>query len=118
MIKVKFRTHDATRYLCLTVEGHAGQDNPGHDIVCASASILAYTVAQIVQTMEHRGDLEGKASIELNEGNATIVFRCKSDATYAEAKHAFSVIETGYLLLAHNYPQYVEIKSVGKAVTA
>jgi hypothetical protein len=65
--------------------------------------------------MEHRGDLEGKASIELNEGNAAIVFRCKDDTIYAEAKHTFSVIGTGYLLLAHNYPQYVEIKSVGQA---
>ena len=118
MIKVRIRTHDATRYLCLTVEGHAGADEPGHDLVCASASILAYTVAQVVQAMEHHGDIAGKPCIELKEGNATIVFRCKSDDSYAEARHTFFVAKAGYSLLAHNYPQYVELKSVGQAVTA
>jgi uncharacterized protein YsxB (DUF464 family) len=116
MIKVKIRTHDATRYLRLTIEGHAGSDTKGHDLVCASASILAYTVAQVVQTMEHHGDLEGKSCIELNDGNATIIFRCKDDDIYAEAMHTFFVIKTGYDLLAHNFPQYVEIKSVGQAL--
>lgn len=115
MIKVKFRTHDATRYLRLTVEGHAGSDDHGHDLVCASASILSYTVAQIVQTMEHHGDLKGKPCIELNEGNASIILRCKNDDIYAEARHTFFVAETGYSLLAHNFPQYVEVKSVGQA---
>ena len=118
MIKVKFRTHDATRYLRLTVEGHAGSDTAGHDLVCASASILAYTVAQVVQAMEHHGDLSGKPCIELNEGDATIILRCKDEDIYTEARHTFFVAETGYLILAHNFPQYVEVKSVGKAVSA
>ena len=118
MIKVKFRTHDATRYLRLTVEGHAGADVKGHDLVCAMASILAYTVAQVVQAMEHRGDLTGKPCIELNEGDATIILRCKNDDIYSEARHTFFVAKTGYALLAHNYPQYVEVKSVGKAEIA
>ena len=115
MIKVKFRTHDATKYLRLTVEGHAGSDDHGHDLVCASASILAYTVAQVVKTMEHHGDLDGKPCIELNEGDASIIIRCKNDDIYAEARHTFFVAKTGYELLAHNFPQYVVVKSVGQA---
>ena len=115
MIKVKFRTHDATRYLRLTVEGHAGSDTQGHDLVCASSSILAYTVAQIVSAMENHGDLTEKPCIKMNEGDATIILRCKNDDIYAEARHTFFVAETGYLLLAHNFPQYVDIKSVGKS---
>ena len=115
MIKVSIRTHDATRYLRLIVEGHAGSDEPGHDLVCASSSILAYTVAQMVKTMEHHGDLEGKPCIKLNDGDASIIFRCKSDDIYAEARHTFLVAETGYSLLSYNYPQYVEVKTVGQA---
>ena len=114
MIKVKIRTHDATRYLRLTVEGHAGSADTGHDLVCASASILAYTVAQIVRAMEHHGDLEGEPLVSLDSGDATILFRCKNDDIYAEAKHTFFVAKTGYSLLAHNFPQYVELKSVGE----
>ena len=116
MIKVKIRTHDSTRYLRLTIEGHAGSADKGHDLVCASASILAYTVAQLVQAMEHHGDLVGKPCIELNEGDASIILRCKDDDIYAEARHTFFVAQTGYSLLAHNFPQYVELKTVGQAV--
>jgi uncharacterized protein YsxB (DUF464 family) len=113
MIKVNIRTHDATRYLRLTVKGHAGMDTTGHDLVCASASILAYTVAQVVMTMEHHGDLEDKPCLELKDGDATIIFRCKNDDIYAEARHTLFVVKTGYELLAHNFPRFVEVKSVG-----
>ncbi len=114
MIKVKIRTHDATRYLRLTVDGHAGSADKGHDLVCASASILAYTLAQVVQAMEHQGDLKGKPRIDMNDGDATIILRCKSADIYAEAMHTFFVIKTGYSLLAHNFPQYVELTTVGE----
>ena len=115
MINVTFRSHDPTRYLRLTVKGHAGQADRGQDIVCASASILAYTVAQIVKTMEHHGDFKGKPLVELGNGDATIVCRCKNDDLYAEAAHTFFVAQVGYQLLAHNYPEYVDIKVVGEA---
>lgn len=118
MIKAKIRTHDATRYLRLTIEGHAGSDTKGHDLVCAMASILAYTVAQVVKAMEQHGDLSGEPCIKLNEGDATIIFRCKNEDIYAEARHMMFVAKTGYALLAHNYPQYVEFTSVGKAESA
>lgn len=115
MIKVKFRTHDATKYLRLTLEGHAGAGEKGQDLVCASASILAYTVAQCVKEMEERGELRGTPHIQMNGGDASIIFRCKDDKSYAEARHLFLVVKTGYELLRHNYPQCVDIKSVGQA---
>ena len=114
MIKVKVRTHDATRYLRLTVEGHAGSDTKGHDLVCASASILAYTLAQVVIAMEQHGDLEGSPCVNVGEGEATIILRCKNEDVYAEARHTMFVIQTGYQLLAHNFPQYVQYQSVGE----
>ena len=118
MIKVKFSYDRDKRECSLLVEGHAGQAIIGEDLVCASASILAYTIAQIIKGMEHHGDLEGKPCIELNEGDASIILRCKNNDIYAEARHTFFVAETGYSLLAHNFPQYVEVKSVGQAVSA
>lgn len=115
MIKVTFRTHDATRDLCLTLEGHAGQAVAGNDIVCASASILAYTVAQIVRFMNDDEALVGDPQIVMNSGDAIIACRCKSDEIYAKVKYAYDFAEVGFALLAHNYPQYVELNTVGKA---
>jgi hypothetical protein len=64
--------------------------------------------------MEQHGDLEGSPCVNVGDGDATIILRCKNDDVYAEARHTFFVIQTGYLLLAHNFPQYVEVKSVGE----
>ena len=110
MIDVTIKRDDSTRYIRLVIKGHAGQADIGHDIVCASASILAYTVAQIVKAMEHHGDLKGKPIIELGSGDATIALRAKNDDIFAEACHTIFVAQTGYTLLEHNYPQYVRLR--------
>ena len=115
MIKATFVRRDDTRYLLMTVKGHAGMDDKGHDLVCASASILAYTVAQIVKTMEHHGDLVGEPIINMNPGDTEICCQCKNDDIFAECAHAFFVAKTGYSLLVHNFPQYVELETVGEA---
>ena len=112
MIKVKFMMDEEHHLIRLTLKGHAGQAEHGQDIVCASASILAYTVAQIVKAMEHHGDLEGKPNIDLNEGDATIMCRCRDPKDFGELVHTFFVAHVGYALLAHNYPEYVSLESV------
>ena len=115
MITASLRLNDKKRYLRLKVKGHAGQADIGHDIICASASILAYTVAQVVSDMNKKGLFENEPVIILNDGNATITCLCKTEEGYAEALNAYYVAMVGYQLLAHNYPQYVDIHIVGKA---
>ena len=91
--------------LSLKVEGHAGYDEEGKDIVCASASILAYTLAQMLSYYE--GGVE--SDINLESGNTIISCKCKGLSPFTKAVHAFNFAETGYRLLAHNYPQYVRL---------
>jgi uncharacterized protein YsxB (DUF464 family) len=93
----------------LKLEGHAGQAEIGHDIVCASCSILAYTLAQIVKDYDAYGRLKKEPEIKLENGNGVISCVPKRKA-YAGIKNAFYVANVGYLLLAHNYPQFVEMK--------
>jgi uncharacterized protein YsxB (DUF464 family) len=115
MIKVKY-TYDRDKRECsLLVEGHAGQAEIGRDIVCASASILSYTIAQVIKSMEHHGDLVESPTLDLDSGDATIVCRAKDDYLFAELMQNFFVIQTGYQLLAHNYPEYVQIITDDKA---
>lgn len=108
LIKVKFSYNRDKRECSLTVKGHAGQADVGHDIICASASILAYTIAQVIKSMEHHGDLIEPPTIELENGDATIVCRAKDDYLFSEMMQDFFVIRIGYLLLEQNYPLYVE----------
>ena len=110
MITVNIKSKKGRRWLRLKVIGHAGQAEAGQDIVCASTSILTYTVAQIVKDMGVTGRLKNEPVIDLKDGCATITCVCKDNESYYEALSAYNVANVGYSLLAHNYPQYVELK--------
>ena len=102
MIVVTFT--ERGKSLSLRLEGHAGCAEHGKDIVCASASILAYTLASIVDSFD-----EVESIIDLKEGDTTIECKCKDDETYVKVANAYHYTEVGYALLAHNYPQYVSL---------
>ena len=91
------------KILALRVEGHAGYAKVGEDIVCASASILAFTLAQCVAEAEHK-----YVDVGLASGDAFIC--CEpTDKELPRMQNAFAFAKTGYALLAHEYPQCVEI---------
>ncbi len=111
MIRASFtRTEDKT--FLFKIDGHAGQDDSGHDIVCSAASILAYTLAQTMRYVEDQEGLALNPIIQLNEGNAIILVRPKEEYE-GEVAQTFFTIEVGFSLLAQNYPQYVELKPFG-----
>jgi uncharacterized protein YsxB (DUF464 family) len=113
MIQVKFNRNE-DKFLLFKIDGHAGQDNSGHDIVCSAASILAYTLAQTMRYIEGQKGFEANPVIKLNEGDAVILVRPKEEFE-GEVMQTFFTVEVGYSLLAQNYPQYVELKPFGQA---
>ena len=115
MIVAKFTMDEDKMAVSLHLKGHAGQNTLGNDIVCASASILAYTLAQNVKGMENQGGLKYAPKIKLKSGDAIITCRAKDDEAYSALLHIYCVIQTGYVLLAHNYPQYVAVEMFGEA---
>ena len=106
MIKVAVATEG--KNLALKVEGHAGYAKVGNDIVCSSASILAYTVAQFVMEAEHQGDLVSPPKIKLDGGDAFILCEPAED-TLPGLRNMFLFAKMGYALLEYNYPQNVEL---------
>ena len=50
MINVEFKI--SKKKMSLEMSGHAGSGDVGHDLVCACASILAYTTAQMAKEFE------------------------------------------------------------------
>ena len=114
MIKAKFIHEKDIGVIALKVEGHAGQDNKGKDIVCSAASILTYTIAQYLQYVQAQGGLQKEPHIELNDGDAIIMAK-PTEEYEGEVLNAFFVVEVGFSLLAQNYPQYVELTMFGEA---
>ena len=94
--------------LSLRLEGHAGYAEIGKDIVCASATILAYTVAQFVKEAEHNGDLASPSEIRLDIGDTFISCEPTED-TWLAIQNIYLFAKTGYALLEHNYPQFVRL---------
>ena len=96
----------------VTVEGHALSGEVGHDLVCASASILAYTLASFVENMKSAGQTR-YPTIELSEGHALI--DCNTKNSYKNSvKIAFDAICAGFELLARNYPDNISYEIRGK----
>ena len=115
MVVAKFTTDKKRLMVSLHVKGHAGAAPSGHDIICSSASILAYTVAQNIKMAEARGILKYAPTVKSKAGDFIITCRAKDDDSYAELLHTYLVIQTGYVLLAHNYPQFVAVELLGEA---
>lgn len=113
MIVANFNMDADRNMVSLHMSGHAESAEYGHDLVCASASMLTYTLAQNLKMARARGILKYEPQIKLKKGKAVITCRAKDD-TYAEILHIFLVIQTGFQLLAHNYPDYVYVTLFGE----
>ena len=97
----------------LTAEGHANYAEIGKDIVCASVSILAYQLGQIVTDAYKCRKLKSKPKVILEEGNVRI--KCVPFKEFAgEMAYAFYFSFIGFSLLARNYPENVEIQCAEK----
>jgi uncharacterized protein YsxB (DUF464 family) len=107
MIKVMYH-RDLNR---VEVEGHAQSGEVGHDLICASASILVYTLATFVENMKNAGQTK-YPKVELTEGYALI--NCKAPSRYkSSVTLAFDTVCAGFDILAQNYPDNISYKIMG-----
>ena len=96
----------------LSVSGHAGMAERGRDIVCAAASILAYTLAEEVRAALARGLICKSPRLEFIYGDACIICEPAPEAR-AELIHAWELIIGGYRLLCERYPEFISIHNNG-----
>ena len=99
-------------YNRVTVEGHAGSGEKGHDLICAAASVLVETLATNAERIAGSG-MASSPVIVLEEGRAEISCKPRSKYKYATAM-VFDAVCEGFALLARDYPEYIsyEIRGV------
>lgn len=108
MIKIVYH-RDLNR---VTMEGHAKSGEIGHDLVCASASILIYTLASFVENMKDARQVYNPKT-ELKEGDALI--SCDAPSKYkGSITLVFDSICGGFELLARDYPDNISYEIRGK----
>ena len=93
------------KYNRLTVTGHANSAEYGHDLVCASASMLAYTLAANVANMADNGQIR-QPVIKNNDGDTEISCNPRHNLKNSVTL-VFDSICVGFELLAHDYPEYI-----------
>jgi uncharacterized protein YsxB (DUF464 family) len=92
--------------LTIAIRGHADYDEAGRDIVCASVSILAMTIAQFAGKLKDEGLANPEIRVDKGDVYIDIV-----PGTYMQYEDALWVVDNicaGFELLAHEYPDYVE----------
>lgn len=109
MITVRFYRKKCRGSVHMVLDGHAGAAPRGEDLVCAGASMLAYTAAQAVQFLYEQGKLQCRPRIAIHEGSGVIIATPKPDFE-GEVLFVFWVVQTGIYVLARNYPRCVRLK--------
>lgn len=99
------------RYNRLTIEGHARSGEPGHDLVCAGASTLAYTLAANVANLEAQGHARN-VIMKLESGDAEISCTVRGGAMAIVAR-IYEAVCVGFEILARDYPQYISYEIHG-----
>ena len=95
----------------VTIQGHAGTAEIGHDLVCAAVSALALTLAANVKNMEAHGHVYAVV-IDLTAGNAKI--SCTADVQYADSvTQVFNTICAGFELLSKKFSKNVKYRVFG-----
>lgn len=92
----------------LELGGHARAAPKGQDLVCAGATTLAYTAAQVARSAYDGGKLARKPKIALAEGKALVIATPTEDAR-KELEQAFEVVGLGLEMLSHNYPHCIQL---------
>ena len=99
------------KYNRLTIDGHANSGEPGHDLVCAGVSLLAYTLAANVGNLE-ANDMIRNPIVQMKNGHAEIGCEAKREAG-AFVSRIFEAVCVGFEMLYHDYPQYISYEIHG-----
>ena len=106
MINITFKPET----LELEINGHAGQNKKGEDIVCSAISTLFYTLGQALISSE---DMLTEKPIFKDEDGAGYL-SCKPKGEYkGNIVRSYWTILVGLQLVAENYKKYVKLVIVG-----
>ena len=96
----------------VSIRGHAGSGEAGHDLVCAAVSILAYTLASCVMRMKKTGEATDSIAV-LRSGEAEIACTPTKEMS-GEVTRVMDAICEGFAILAREFPKNAVFERVGE----
>lgn len=89
----------------LVLEGHAGSDIYGKDLICAAVSALTLTLEANLERLHRKGQLRS-VRVHLEPGNSWL--RCIPGKEHRSAvTEVFDSICLGFKVLSRKYPDFV-----------
>ena len=86
----------------LTVKGHAQSAPKGEDLICAAASILAFTAVAAAE------DNKEKYLPRITQHDGEMRIECRPTSSYiTPCRRMLDTIYAGYEILANEYPDFV-----------
>lgn len=105
MLKVNYSQAQSDRGINtykMKITGHADFAK-GTDIVCSACSVLCYTLGQALS------DIQPSIKLTYNSGDFQTEITPKNQKEQEKIHTIFNTIITGYLLLAKEYPENVQV---------
>ena len=97
-------------FVSCKVEGHAGYNKLGSDVVCAAVSILARTlVLQLNEWASLDKDFKVEVDYHSRAYLSVSVLKCGKNA-YGALSNIFSFVSLGFRSLADEYPDNVKLE--------
>lgn len=100
MIDIRIQKKDGA--YDIRIKGHSGYAEEGKDIMCASASVLLYTLAENIK----RNPCVIDYAEEFKKGNSRIFFTFRGER---EVPTITTTIERGFVMLQREYPEYFSV---------
>lgn len=91
--------------ISVDINGHAGFDKIGRDIVCAAASILSYTLRAAFTRNSSNGNAENYFE---DYGNGSMRFEITVKKNHDIVFSEINAVFKGFELLEENYPEYIK----------
>lgn len=107
MIKITFTECDGA--FAMKCSGHSGYASKGTDIVCAAATMLAYTYAQALQNLYDEGILPEEPVMDFSDGEAFIRAEASGE-TVETVRTVLRTVQAGCMCLASNYQEHVSVR--------
>ncbi len=103
----KFYYREYYDNLIISIEGHAGFESYGKDIVCAGISTLAYTLLNSLCDEEAADNIKFIKKI-VREGYMYFEFSF-FDYSKTRVKGITDALINGFLMLEDSYPQHIKV---------
>ena len=98
------------RRMELTLEGHAGSDVPGKDLVCCAESILTQALVNALADLQMKTGCT-RAEWSGHKDDGTLRIRATVNwSNLSLVRGYFEVTVTGLRMLADRYPEYIELR--------